>query len=124
MTWPADLSLAGNAGLVLLLGKIDERTERTEDVVKKIEDRLIQGDKRMDRSDQKIDALASDVAALKASGLQPAAKSPGRISLATAAMTGIAPLKEWMLGALVILLGLKGVISPADVKALVFEYLK
>lgn len=124
MTWAADLSLAGNAGLVLLLGKIDERTERTEQVVNKIEDRLVDGDKWMDRSDRKMDAMASDIAALKASGAQQEAKPPGRMTLAIAAITGIAPLKEWMLGVLVILLGLKGVISPADVKAMILEYLK
>ena len=125
MTWAQDGGMAAEAGLVLLLGRIDERTARTEADVREIKSSLNQGDKRMDRSDRRIDRLATGVQALKkASGVPPPAKQPGRITLALAAITGIAPLKEWMLGALVILLGLKGAISPADVKALIMEYLK
>lgn len=124
MTWARDGGMAAEAGLVLLLGRIDERTGRTDELVSRIEDRLIQGDKRMDRSERRIDRLTTDLSALKASGVQPVAKQPGRLTLAIAALTGIAPLKEWMLGALVIVLGMKGVISPADVKALIFEYFK
>lgn len=125
MTWAQDGGMAAEAGLVLLLGRIDERTARTEADVREIKSSLNQGDKRMDRGDRRVDRLETDVSALKkASGVPPAGKQPGRLTLALAAITGIAPLKEWMLGVLVIFLGLKGAISPADVKALIWEYLK
>lgn len=119
MTLGQDGGINGMTGLILLLGRIDERTEQTADDVKDIKQQLVQGDKRMDRHDRRSDDLQMAIAALKAA---PATPPQSRLMLTLSAMTGVAPLKEWLFGALVILMALKGLVSPAEIKALVFAF--
>lgn len=119
--WERGGGMNGSESLILLLGRIDERTERTEEIVSKIEDRLIQGDKRMDHGDRRMDQFSTDLTAMR---MVTIVNQPNRLMLMISAMTGIAPLKEWLLGALVVFVGLKGLIAPADIKVLVLEYLK
>lgn len=119
--WERGGGMNGNASLILLLGRIDERTERTAEIVEKIEDRLVQGDKRMDTGERRMDQLSIDLSAMRS---QPASPKPNRLMLIGAAMTGIAPVREWVLGLLVVFVGIKGLIAPADLKVLIFEYFK
>lgn len=125
MTWPPhDGGLNGSASLILLLGRIDERTERTAEIVEKIEDRLTLGDNRMQRSEQRMDVLAGDLTALRLSGSKPVAPSQSRLTVVLAALTGIAPVKEWMIGAVFVAAGLKGILAPGDYKDILMSYFK
>lgn len=122
--WERGGGMNGSESLILLLGRIDERTERTEEIVSKIEDRLSHGDKRMDQSDRRIDSVADAVSALKASGVPPVALSQSRLTVVLAALTGIAPVKEWMIGAVFVAAGLKGILAPGDYKDILMSYFK
>lgn len=122
--WERGGGMNGSESLILLLGRIDERTERTAEIVEKIEDRLTLGDNRMQRSEQRMDVLAGDLTALRLSGSKPVAPSQGRLMILLAALTGIAPVREWMIVAVFVAAGLKGILAPEDYKDILMSYFK
>lgn len=92
---------------MMILGRILERTETTIDAVQeisgrvsRIEHRLIQGDERMNRIEDKQ---------------QSPSQPPWHWLLEF--LKEVASFKEWATGALLIALALKGLLSPAEVKA-------
>lgn len=124
MTWAPDGGMNGNASLAMMLGRIDERTERTQEDVHEIKQRISLGDDRMRRSEQRMDVLAGDLTALRLSGSKPVAPSQGRLMILLAALTGIAPVREWMIGAVFVAAGLKGILAPGDYKDILMSYFK
>lgn len=125
MTWPPqDGGMHSSASWGMMLGRIDERTGRTQQDVQEIKQRLGVGDERMTRGEIRMDNMSSDLNILKASGVKLPSQPTSRFTIAMAALTGIAPLKEWMIGALVVAAGLKGLLSPADFKVLLMSFFR
>jgi len=115
------MEVNGHSSLERVIGRLETRIEFLCDQSIKTERLFELGDVRMDRHERKIAGLDHRVATIHNSLLAIHALLSLRRSTAFALLKdfrAVVSLKEMLAGAAVVLLALKGILSPAEIKTL------
>ena len=103
---PSLSPMNGSASLYLMMGEVREKIvgldDRFGDLQTEVRSALHMGHKRMDHHERQIRMLSQRKPLL-------------------AVAREIASLKEWLIGMIIVIMALKGIISPSEIKALILS---